>query len=134
MRHVAWLNAVPEEPLVKNGPARPPAKSRIDRMKDDGIEPDLPEISAEYLIAYLWDAGPALPGAAGPVPLTHSELLAWQENTGIVLAPWETRMLRRLSADYISESGAATKPNAKPPFGELYRNPNLDKKLDAFLD
>jgi hypothetical protein len=101
-------------------------------MKADGIDPAMPEISAEYLIGYLWEVGPTMLGSGDP--LTHAELRAWQDNTGVELNTWEARMLRRMSAEYAAESVKAAKPEAKPPFGELYRSPNLSKKIDSFLD
>jgi hypothetical protein len=124
VRHCAWLNATPEKE----------AQSRFLRMKADGIEPEMPEISAEYLIGYLWEVGPTVPGPSGEVRITNTELRHWQENSGITLQPWECRILRRLSSDYVNECYAAAKPEAKPPFGELYRSPKLSEKLDAFLD
>lgn len=122
VRHCAWLNATPEKA----------AQSRFLRMKADGIDPVMPEISAEYLVNYLMEIGPTMPGSGDP--LTHSELRAWQENTGIELNAWQVRLLRRLSSEYASEIIKSTKPEAKPPFGELYRSPKLSEKLDAFLD
>lgn len=103
-------------------------------MKEDGISPVMPEAGAQYLVNYLFEIGPTMPGAGGPVQITHGEIRAWQENAGIDLQPWEVRLLRRLSLDYLTESYGAAKPGAKPPFGELYRSPNLSKKVDSFLD
>lgn len=47
-------------------------------------------------------------GAMGAVPLSHSEIAAWQANTGTELAAWEAKALRRLSIDYVQASGQAS--------------------------
>jgi hypothetical protein len=109
-------------------------ESRAEAWKRKGIEPRMPPIDAEYLIGYLWEAGPTMPGAAGAVPLTQSELRAWQENTGVDLQPWEVRILRRLSCDLVAEMRRAEDPVATPPYGELVRAPDLEDKIDTFLD
>lgn len=102
-------------PVVEGSKAK--QLTRLEKAKADGKEPELPELDAgEYLVSHLWDAGPVMHGAAGAVPLSQSEIRAWQDNTGNELQPWEVRLLRRLSADYISASKAAEKPNCPPPW------------------
>lgn len=86
-----------------------------------------------HLIGYLWEIGPTMPGAAGSVPLSHSEIRAFQDNIGFELQPWEIRTIRSLSCDYVSELHRGEDPDAKPPYGELVRAPDLDEKLSAFL-
>lgn len=75
-----------------------------------------PRPLCEYLADYLWDAGPTLPGGMGHVPLTHSEIKAWQDNTGTELTCWEAQTLRRLSAEYLTESQAAEAPDCPAPW------------------
>jgi hypothetical protein len=55
--------------------------------------------------------------AAGgyPGPVTHEEILSWQELTGIELQPWEVRFLRRLSGEYLAESQRAEKRDCTEP-------------------
>ena len=71
--------------------------------------------AAGHLVGYLFEVGPVGYGAMGPVPLSHSELAAWQVNTGIELAAWEAKALRRLSMDYLAASNAAQAADC-PPF------------------
>lgn len=52
----------------------------------------------------------------GHVPLTHSEIKAWQDNSGIELTWWEAKTLRRLSAEYLTESQAAMAPDCPAPW------------------
>ena len=54
----------------------------------------------------------------GPAPLSHSEMLAWQTNTGIELNAWESRSLRNLSIDYITASREAEDPECPAPWDE----------------
>jgi len=85
---------------------------------DDGGDPDLPNVEPElqFLIGYLFDAGPTSAGASSGVPLTWSDIRAWERGTGITLPPWQARLLRRLSADYLSESLTADAHDAPPPW------------------
>jgi hypothetical protein len=85
---------------------------------------------AAHLVGYLWEVGPT----TGEGPITHAEIAAWQTNTGIELQPWESSLLRRLSLDHLGQSQLSTKVDCIPPWGELYRAPNVDAKIDAALD
>ena len=117
VRFVAWLNAVPKP----DKPAAPGLRefSRLEKLradkKDDAYLPNMPEPGAIHLVAHLWDAGPTMAGAMGAMPLTFTELAAWQAATGNDLAPWELRTLRRLSADYLNESKQAQDPQQPSP-------------------
>lgn len=99
------------------------------------MPPSYPEIAAgAHLVGYLYEIGPTLSGGMGDIAITHTELRAWQDNVGIELQPWEVQLLRTLSAAYLDQLHKATDPNCKPPFGQLYRAPNLSKKIDDALD
>lgn len=89
---------------------------------------------AEYLVDYLMEVGPTMAGNGGSGPLTFQELQAWQSQVGIELEPWEVKILRSLSLDYLNESREAEDPYRPPPYGVLKRSARLDKKLDSFLD
>lgn len=99
------------------------------------MTPEFPPLeAAAYLVEHLWEVGPTMAAGAGVGPITFQELQSWQAQIGIELAPWEVRILRQLSFDYLDELRKAEKPDCPPPYGKLSRNPQLDKKLDAFLD
>lgn len=141
VRQLAWLGAVPDPPKrkISDKPKKEEErKSRWDRIRDDDRTPELPEISAAgYLVQYLFDIGPTLAGGMGDAPLTHSEVRAFMENTGISLQPWEAQALRTLSRAYVAESSRATDPACPPPFGETAisseRRAAVAKKIDAFF-
>lgn len=69
-----------------------------------------------YLIGYLFEAGPTMPGGMGSTVLSWAEITAWQERTGTPLQPWESRFLRRLSAEYLRQSRDAEKLDCPPPW------------------
>lgn len=73
------------------------------------------EIGA-YLIDHLWHAGTVDNNGMGLAVITYAELVAWQQCAGVELQPWETRILRLLSADYVTESALAKKPDCPPPY------------------
>lgn len=76
----------------------------------------MPECTAQYVAAYLFEIGPVLHGGMGDYPLTHSELRAWMDNTGVELTAWEARTIRRLSMEYLSEQQRATTLGAAAPW------------------
>ena len=89
---------------------------RADR-KDEFYVPELPSVDgADYLVAYLWDMGPTMVAGMGLGPLTHEEIRAWQSNTGVRLQPWEARLLRQLSMDYIVGMRDAEKADCPQPW------------------
>lgn len=116
-RQLAWLHATPEPPKGFKG--EPDRRSRMQRQKDAGRAPDLPDVSAPHVVAYWMEVGPAAAAGMGPAPLSHTELRAWQDNTGIELTPWEARLVRTLSREYVSELHAAEKVDRQAPYMPL---------------
>lgn len=133
MRHVAWLNTAPKDKAGK------PGKIRLQKIKDDDEQPSYPPLSVpDYLIGYLFDVGPAMAGGMGNAQLSHSEIKAWQDNTGIELTPWEARTLRTLSGEYLASAQDAEDAQCKPPYSESVdaqklHNIEMQSKLDLFL-
>lgn len=99
----------------------------------------MPECDAIYIASYLFEIGPVLHGGMGETPLTHTEIEAWQRNTGIELEAWEAKVLHRLSLEYLSESQKATKPDAPAPWDNapylrLAAAKRMQRAIDAMLD
>lgn len=114
-RFMAWLHAVPDEE-PKPGSKPPPRLTRLEKLRkqhqDERYLPDLPDVDGgEQLLEWFWEVGPT----EGDGPLTHKELLAWQENTGIELESWQARLLRRMSVEYLAENSRASDPKCEPP-------------------
>lgn len=114
MRQIAWLDTRPDK--ADGDKSKTPEPTRRERLKKDGVDfPDLPHCTAIYLAAYLFEIGPTVPTGMGDAPIPHSEIAAWQANTGIRLSPWEALTLRRMSVDFASECAAAQKRDCKSP-------------------
>ncbi len=136
MRQRAWLNPSPERD--KHDRSTAPRRSRRERIraerKDESYLPELPRVDgAAYLVAYLWDIGPTMVAGMGLGPLTHEEIRAWQSNTGVPLQPWETRILRQLSMDYIVEMRDAEKPSCPAPWNSAPSVADLSSVADRML-
>ena len=137
VRQSAWLDAIPQSEGKKDLPAN--TVSRRDAALDKGGSIEMPELECgDYLIKHLFDVGPTLAGGMGNSPITYSEIEAWQRITGIELLPWEAGLLRRLSAEYLAESSAATKHDRPAPFGRPVSvrrstQKEIDRKLDSFF-
>lgn len=69
-----------------------------------------------HLVDFLWQVGPAMPGGVGPVPITFSELQAWQQQTGCALGSWEVRTLRRMSVAYVAQAEDSRRRDCPPPW------------------
>lgn len=76
----------------------------------------MPGLPAPHLVGYLFEVGPTLSSGMGPAPLSFSELSAWQSQVGIELQPWEVRLLRRLSLDYLLALQKAKDPACPAPW------------------
>jgi hypothetical protein len=130
------LGTVPE---VKGKSSAAQRQTRLERIQADGGDPDYPlPGDAGYLLEYFWEIGPTLSSSMGPAALTNSELVYWQQNSGVDLTPWEAKTLVRLSRSYLAEGHAAIKPDCPPPHGDLVvktakKRKQVDRNLDAFL-
>ena len=121
VRALAWWHAVPQPPpsKLKGAPKAPPNRqSRMAARLAAGGEPDLPELdpSLAHVVAYLFDAGPTSAAGQYGSALSWADLQAWQAAAGIYLPPWQLRLLRRLSGEYLSESFIAEAWDAPPPW------------------
>lgn len=105
-------------------------------MLEQGFEPGLPEVSKcfEHLVDWLFDAGPEIPTGMGAMPLGDVELRAWQENSGYGAEPWEVRVLKSLSAEWIAEKDRAEDPKCPPPYQvALPTREEVARKIDELL-
>ena len=74
--------------------------------------PDL--IGCEYLIDWLFDIGVSMHTGMGSVPISWQEIESWGKD--LDLSPWEKKMLRDLSTEYVSYSQKASEPDCPQPF------------------
>lgn len=117
---MAWLNAVPKpDPRSRRAKAAqdaPPRLSRLDELKKRKVEPAMPPNPAPELIARVIEIGLTEAGAMAAVPLAWGTIADWSRTTRVVLQPWEARLMRRLSVEYVAEGRKAESENCPPPW------------------
>lgn len=114
---MAWLHAIPKPDkkfAVSQELVEP--QSRLKKMRHDGVEPSLPDVPTQYLIEYLFEVGPTISTGMGPAIIGWRDLQSWQELLGISLHPWELRILRKLSADFLAQSLKSEKLDCPAPY------------------
>lgn len=85
-------------------------------MKKSGIVPKRPPNPAPHIINRLIEIGLTESNGMGASPLSWREIGEWQRSTSIRLPPWEARLIRQLSVEYISESQKAESENCPAPW------------------
>jgi hypothetical protein len=80
--------------------------------KQDILFPPNP---AEYLTDWFREIGPTIASPMGEVAIGWSDMVAWQELTGIELDAWEARTIRRMSRAFIDQRHEAKKPDCVEP-------------------
>lgn len=88
----------------------------------------MPEVDAFYLVDYLFDVGPTMHSGMGEVFLSSTEILAWQQLSGIDLQPWEFNAIRKMSSAYLIESQQAENYDRLCPWEDApYRDNHIKK-------
>ncbi len=140
----AWLHTPPKiEPqqTLKNTKAQQ-TPSRLQKSRselgDVGYMPDMPDVEGlENVIDYFFECGPALFGSSGPLPLSHCEIAAWKENTGRELSPWEAKLLRQMSIEFVDWSAKAKDPSCLSPIAEpeltAEARDNVSQRVSSFF-
>lgn len=126
------MNTAPQ-PKRKRGrqydDEEPKLVTRREERGDDEIE--MPPISAPHLYGRLMEIGPVDLAGMDRAPLRPGTISAWAIDMGITLPPWEVRLLRRLSAEYLAMSRDAVEVDCPPPWSAAdadLRN-RVDRKL-----
>lgn len=119
MRQLAYLQAVPKPPpgsrRVKQAD-QAPQPSRAEQMKQAGIVPKMPPNPLPHIVERLIEIGLTEAAGMGLAPLSWREINEWQRATSVTLAPWEARLIRQLSVEYLTESRRAESENCPPPW------------------
>lgn len=87
----------------------------------------MPPVAAGYLLNYFFEIGPLVGGET----ITQGEIRHWQGNVGVTLRPWECRVLRNLSREYLAESRRAQQFNAKAPWKPEAHKPLVSDTQNA---
>lgn len=116
---MAWLNATPKpDARTKRAQIGAPVSqiSRADSMKKDGIPIQMPPNPAPHITDRLVEIGLTEAAGMGAAPLSWASIHAWQVMTGAPLDPWEARLIRKLSIEYLAEGRRAENENCPPPW------------------
>ncbi|HEX7856089.1 MAG TPA: hypothetical protein VF503_20605 [Sphingobium sp.] len=119
VRYMAWLNATPKPPPgSKRAKAEEeePRVSRLARMKLGKASPPMPPNPAQHIIDRLIEMGISEAAGMGVVALSWREINAWCDGTRIDLSPWERRLIRKLSVEYVAESRRAEDETCPSPW------------------
>lgn len=116
---LAWLRTAPDAATMAghSATAEVERKSRWQQKNEDKEAIELPRINAgAYLVDYLMEIGPALDSGMGQLVITFGEIDAWQRLTGVQLPPWQVRLMRHLSREWIAETARARDRFCPPPW------------------
>ncbi len=137
---MAWLHATPRPPVESSRHKTfdlAKALTRFAQFKKDGITPQMPPNMMPHVIDRLTEIGLTGSNGMGAVPLPWAEIYAWQQNAHIRLSAWESKLIRSLSAAYVTESRLAEVETCPPPWrGEVTEAEKAAEVaiLDAILD
>jgi hypothetical protein len=106
--------------------AKAPALSRMAEMKAKKIPVQMPPSPAYHLVEHFIEMGMSEAAGMGMVPLSWREINAWCDRTRVDLAPWEARLIRKLSTEYLAESRRAESENCPPPWRAEVTQRELD--------
>lgn len=131
---MAWLHATPKPdkpPEARPGEVEEPRLSRAEQMKKDGIPLRMPPNPAPHIVDRLIEIGLTEAAGMGAVPLSWREINEWQRAMEIPLAPWEARLIRKLSVEYLAASRRAEKELCRPPWQAEVTQAERDAELRA---
>lgn len=120
---MAWLNAVPkpdERSRAAEARFKRPEISRRDKLKADGLPIMMPPNPAPELVGRLIEIGLTEPAGMGPAPISWSTLASYQLVTAVELQPWEARLYRYLSTQYLDQLTKSERDSCPAPWrGEV---------------
>lgn len=96
---------------------------------------EMPEMMGfQYLVQYLFEAGPVGNNGFGPEPLSWQEIEAWSRLTQTSLDAWEALTLRKLSNDYSAQLTKSADPKCKAPDQPELSREQIADDVEAFFD
>lgn len=76
----------------------------------------MPPNPLPHIIERLVEIGLSEAAGMGVTPLSWATLTAWQANACVDLSPWEARIIRHLSVEYLAEGRRAELETCPPPW------------------
>lgn len=132
---LGWLHAVPQPPRgsPRAKAAEPNKLSRLDRMKREGAEPELPPNPAPQIFRWFTEIGMMESGGMAASALSWREINEWQRATAVTLEPWIARLIRRLSVEYLDELRRAESETRPAPWRGKVTQGEIDAELAALV-
>lgn len=81
----------------------------------DGRQVIWPPLRLAYLFQVFIEVGPILNTEMGRTPIGWREIEAYQAIIGFDFRPWEAKILRAASTEYLAQMQSATKADCPPP-------------------
>ncbi|WP_347271797.1 phage tail assembly chaperone [Rhizorhabdus histidinilytica] len=85
-------------------------------MRQAGIPVVMPPNPSPIFLQCLMEIGLFQANGMGISPTSWAEIDAWSRMTDVRLAPWQARLIRQLSVDYVAESRRAEDEHCPPPW------------------
>jgi hypothetical protein len=130
---MAWLAATPKPAEGSRRAERwekaPVAtkRSRAESMGKKAAENAMPPNPMPHLIERFMEMGMVEAAGMGTVALSWPTIAAWSHMTGVRLCPWEARLIRRLSVEYLAEGRRAEAETCPAP----WKAPVSKAEIDA---
>jgi len=109
---MAWLHATPKPAEQRPGAQARAKLTRMEQMKASGVAVQMPLNPAPHIVNWLIEAG--LRGPEGA--LSWGEINAWQAGTGQQLDAFETRLIHKLSVEYVAMGRKAEEESCPAPW------------------
>lgn len=95
----------------------------------------MPPLPSQWLIDVLMEIGPVEAAGMDRAPISWREICAWQELTATALEPWQAKLLRWLSTEFLGESRRAEQPDCPAPWGAMTqeRRDAVERKLHGIF-
>lgn len=121
MKYRAWLDAVPDMQAIdssvkgdKNDKSREWLYNYSTQFKSElGTMPVLER--NVFIPAWLAEIGFYQYGAAGMIPISHTDIMAWRSNTGTRVDPEDVNLLILLSKIYVGQYRKSSDRDEPPP-------------------
>jgi hypothetical protein len=105
----------------------------MERNKRDGVPIGMPPNPAPHITGWLIEIGLTEGGGMAAAPISWRSIRAWRLEVGLSLEPWQVRMLRRLSVEYLEESRHAESESRPPPWRAEVTQRERDVELQQLM-
>ena len=76
----------------------------------------MPPNPVPSIVNHLLEIGPSEAAGMGIGPVSWQTIDVWQRITGVTLTPWQARLIRQLSQEYVAELRRAESETCPPPW------------------